>query len=199
MKLWGVWYADYSNSSVDERVFSAREDAVAVCRASGGLLQEFELDTPLDDKERAQRAIRPGESVYWCGIDLVKGARMEVREEPEKSAVAAADYLSVRIGKDGIPRRLIMETWATDKQHAAKILSERKARWIALGSQIDQRHRGHSYDYGWRRTLPSEPIADEADGMETGLAAGRSTAPDGGDRNAASSTPSPAPAGEVNE
>ena len=144
VKVYGIWYADYSDSSCDSRVFSVREDAVAVCRATGGSLLEFNVDLPLKGKEVAMRAIHPGESVFWVALD---GGKTEVREE-EGSLPKDSDYLIVRTLRDGT-HRLVLTTWATDEQHAAKIMSERRAKWIALGSKV-----GRPNQHGWRRAQP---------------------------------------------
>lgn len=128
--LYGIWHADYSDSYVGDSVYSSQDDAEAVCRAGGGRLIEFELDRPLDEKEHKLR--RPGERVYWVGMDTDgNGAQANVRYH------AAEDEASTRIRvADGLALRFHIQTWAHDEQHAIKIANDRRAQWLAEGGKL---------------------------------------------------------------
>ena len=133
IKFFGIWYADYSNSSVGEAVYSKEEEAEAVARESGGSVIEFEFDPPLSDA--AKKLIRPGEHIYMAGMaaDRSNGRALKIYPEDEPETC-----LFVRVDYKNVVQDLNLLTWAKDELHAMKILSEYRARWIANGSHVSK-------------------------------------------------------------
>ena len=149
--LYGIWYADYSNSSAGDAVYSSRDDADAVARATDGDVICFELDPSLDAV--AQKLRRPGERFYAVamsrsGKESQAWAKYSAEESPDET-------VSVRVSKAGKVERFNASCWAADEKHAIKIVNDRRTQWIAAGEQFDSAPQpigGH--DYGWRRALP---------------------------------------------
>lgn len=158
--LYGIWYADYSNSSCGDAVYSSVDQARAVARATGGDVIELELDPPLDVKTQA--LVRPGECEYHVGMDA-SGDDASARENYSEDKATAREFLSVRIDpKTGKPDRFTGRTWAQDEKHAIKIVNERRTRWIAQGSRVGPTPRQNPYqhDYGWRAAMLNESPAE---------------------------------------
>lgn len=150
-RLYGIWYADYSNSSVGGAVYSSRDDAVAVARETGGDVAEFDVDPLLSEKAKKLR--RPGERFFNVTM-LPDGNEAQAYEEypaeelPDESS-------SVRVTAAGEVVRTTFSCWASDEKHAIKIANDRRRQWIAAGEQFDpipQKQGG--FDAGWRRVLP---------------------------------------------
>ena len=137
--LYGIWYADYSASSVGPAVYSSRDDAEAVCRTSDGLLVEFEVDPPLDEKEQKLR--RPGGRAYRVGMDAEgKGADAPAYYNSTEHDAA----ISIRVW-DGHAQRFNTQTWAHDEKHAIKIANDHRTQWLASGGPLPSRIN----EYGW--------------------------------------------------
>ncbi len=137
--LYGIWYAEYSNSYVGGSVYSSRDDAEAVCRSGGGDLIEFELDRPLEGAEQKLR--RPGERVYHVGMEPDgNGAQANARYEDEDVDAS----VSIRV-VGGEARHFSTKTWAHDEKHAIKIANDRRTQWLASGGELP----GQTDNYGW--------------------------------------------------
>lgn len=150
-KVYGIWYADYSNSYVGGGVYTNRDDAAAVARESGGDIEEFEIDPPLS--ETATKLRRPNESFFWVGMDR-DGNEAQAREE-YFAKEPPSERADVRVNADGKAQRFNSHTWAKDEKHAIKIVNDRRRQWIAQGERHCKRvQKSDGYDHGWRRALP---------------------------------------------
>jgi hypothetical protein len=122
--LYGLWYPDYSASGPGSAVYTSRDDAEAVARATQGEVIELALDPPLDEQER--RYIRPGEREYHVSMDTdgngADALELYSKDGPTGECIVCA-------------RRFGTSCWATSEKHAIKIANECRGRWLAGGSR----------------------------------------------------------------
>lgn len=150
MTLYGIWYADYSNSYVGDAVYTSRDDADAVARASNGDIVEFEVDPPLNKKTHKLR--RPGERFYHTAMNC-NGHKAQAWDS-YPSELHPAEDMSVRVNKGGEVERFNVACWAEDEKHAIKIANDRRTQWIAAGGLFSKEPQiTHGHDYGWRKAL----------------------------------------------
>lgn len=128
MKVYGVWYADYSNSRVGGAIYTDRDIAEAVCCETEGDLLEFDLDPSLEESTR--RYLRPGERFYSVSMDINGNDAEAWPKYPKSDTPDESDAVS----KDG--KHFSSACWATDEKHAIKIVNERRGGWLAGGSRI---------------------------------------------------------------
>ncbi len=122
---------EYSSKYV-AALFSDSDSAAAYARANEGHVMEYDLDEPLSENETRQ--LRRGEHRYQVSMDI-NGLNAQANEswEPLEKPV---EYLHARIDRDGTPRRINGQCWATSETHAIKIINDRRTQWIANGPHV---------------------------------------------------------------
>lgn len=131
-----VEYGSYSERYV-AGVFTDRDAAAAFTRAGYGTLTEHEVTNELSPA--AQRQLRPGERRYKVIMDRT-GNEASAWESfaPVEDVLR---HLWVQFYK-GNPVWFTGDCWASDEEHAIKILNDRRTQWLAMGAHTGKAQLG---------------------------------------------------------